>query len=110
MPEPVFVVITCRDEEEAATIARALVSERLAAGANILPVSRSIYQWKGELCEHSEALMLIESEASRFEALRQRALALHSYECPKIVMLPIAQGHRPYLKWLVETLGSDSAN
>lgn len=101
MATPVLVVVTARDEEQALGIARVLVQERLIAGANLLPVSRSVYLWKGEVCEHPETLMLMESTAERFEALRARVVQLHSYECPKVVSLDIAQGHPPYLEWLV---------
>ncbi|MCB9761104.1 MAG: divalent-cation tolerance protein CutA [Alphaproteobacteria bacterium] len=97
---PVLVFVTFTDLDEATAVARALVAEHLAAGANLLPVARSVYLWKGEVCEHPEVLMVAESTRERFEALRERVLALHSYEVPKIVSVDIAQGHPPYLDWL----------
>ena len=48
MSTPVLVLVTTESEPDALTIARALVAEGLIAGANLLPVSRSVYAWKGE--------------------------------------------------------------
>ena len=95
-----IVLVTAGKREEAEKIADALVQERLAACCNLLPGVRSIYRWKGEVCRDEETLIVIKTRATLFPALRDRVIALHSYELPEIIRLPIVEGHAPYLDWL----------
>ena len=97
--EYIVVLVTC-PPDRAPELARALVGERLAACANILPEVRSIYSWKGEFCDDGEALLVLKTRAERLEALRERVVALHPYEVPEVIALPIVGGHAPYLSWL----------
>lgn len=97
------VLVSCPSAEKAAEIARVLVEERLAACATILPSVRSIYRWEGKVQEDAEALLLAKTEVRRFEDLRQRVLALHPYEVPEVLALPVEAAHRPYLDWIAES-------
>ncbi len=101
---PVLVYVTAPDMDVASRIARALVDEQLASGVNILPGVRSIYRWKGEVFDEPELFMVMQTRRERFEALRQRVLALHPYDVPKIISVDIAQGHAPYLDWIAENV------
>jgi periplasmic divalent cation tolerance protein len=107
---PVLVVTSCPTAHEgtdvAATLADALVSEKLAACITALPGAKSTYRWKGELCRDTEVVCLIKTSADRTEALLARLKALHPYEVPEAIVLPIEGGLPPYLAWLVsETRG-----
>ncbi|MEJ2105969.1 MAG: divalent-cation tolerance protein CutA [Acidiferrobacteraceae bacterium] len=95
-----FVFTTCPDATVAETLAQSLVEEGLAACANILPGLRSIYRWKGKTERADEVLVLIKTTASRYHDLEQRIIALHPYELPEIVTVPITNGLAPYLAWL----------
>ena len=97
-----IVIVTVGKAEEAEKIASALVEERLAACCSLVPRIRSIYRWKGEVHRDEETLMLIKTRRTGFEALRRRVAALHSYEVPEIVALPVVAGHQPYLDWLAQ--------
>lgn len=99
-PELCAVLVTCPSMEKAAELARALVQERLIACANLVPQVRSIYTWKGALCDEPEVLMILKSTPERFEALRQRIVALHPYEVPEVLQLPVEKAHGPYLDWV----------
>jgi periplasmic divalent cation tolerance protein len=99
------VLVSCPSAEKAAEIARVLVEERLAACATVVPSVRSIYRWEGKVQEEAEALLLAKTEARRFEDLRRRVLALHPYEVPEVLALPVEAGHRPYLDWIAESTG-----
>jgi periplasmic divalent cation tolerance protein len=80
---PVIVVFsTFPTEEKAAEIARTLVSEGHAACANLMPAVRSIYRWQGQICDERETLAVMKTTRERFEALRDRLVALHPYEVP----------------------------
>ena len=104
-PDAVLLVLSnVPDQEVAATIARALVDERLAACVNILGACRSIYRWRGAVEEAEEVTLLVKTTRRRHAACRQRLKALHPYEVPELVALPIESGHSPYLDWLDESV------
>lgn len=98
---PLFLVyITVPDQACASRIAHALVHERLAAGVNIAPLAASVYWWQGAVHERAEYALLAQCTQQGFEALRARVCALHPYEVPCIVGLPLAAGHSPFLRWV----------
>jgi periplasmic divalent cation tolerance protein len=88
------------DKDRAASIARVLVDEGLAACVNIVPGVRSIYQWDGKLQEDDEVLCLIKTRPAVFERVRDRILALHPYEVPEILAFAVDDGSATYLEWL----------
>jgi periplasmic divalent cation tolerance protein len=105
MTGKIVVLVTCGTAREARRIARALVEERLAACVNILTAPiHSTYRWKRRVEQASEFLLLIKTSRKRFAALRARIAALHSYDVPEIIALPIAAGAPAYLRWLDDSL------
>jgi len=105
MTHKTVVLVTCGSAREARRIARALVERRLAACANILAVPvTSVYRWKGKVQSASEYLMLIKTSRRKFAAVERAVRALHRYEVPEIIALPIAAGSRDYLKWISDSL------
>jgi periplasmic divalent cation tolerance protein len=95
-----IVLTSCPDAASAERIARTLVEEKLAACVNILPPMRSIYRWKDKIEDASEQLLVIKSTLAHFPAIRDRLRALHPYELPEIIAVPIADGLPEYLAWL----------
>ena len=102
--ERVVAFSTVGKAEDAERIARVLVERRLAACVNVVPGVVSVYRWKGEVCRDEELLLVIKTRAERLEALREALVALHPYEVPELVALPIEAGHAPYLDWLDESV------
>ena len=100
--EPIVVLVTAANREEANQIAEVLVSARLAACVQILPEIESVYRWQGEVKREQEILLLAKTSRARFEELECRVRALHSYETPEIIALPITAASEPYLKWLLD--------
>lgn len=98
-----LVLSTCPDAGTAERLARTLVEESLAACVNVLPGARSIYRWDGEIQSAEEVLMIVKTTASCLEAARERLVALHPYEVPEVVALPIADGHDAYLSWVASS-------
>lgn len=94
------VLVTAPNAEKAAELARAVVGEKLAACVNIVPGLRSIYRWEGAVQDEAEVLMVVKTTAERFEALRERVVALHPYQVPEVIRLEVAEGHLPYLDWV----------
>ncbi len=95
-----MIYITAADREEARRIAETLVSERLAAGVNILAGVNSLYRWKGEIRDEREAVLIAKTTEALVPDLVERVKALHSYECPCIVSLPVAAGNPAFLEWV----------
>ena len=98
---PIVVLVTAGSAENAETIARALVEERLAACVNMIAGIRSIYRWQGAVVDDGEWLLVVKSERGRFAAIEARVRALHTYEVPEVIALEIADGSAPYLEWLL---------
>ena len=73
-PSPAAVVyVTAPSAAVATALSRALVTSRLAACVNVVAGVRSIYVWKGELCEDEEQLLVIKTRMELLGA-RQRSL------------------------------------
>lgn len=100
MSEPLVVLMTAGSQEEAERIAEALVGERLAACVNVVPGVTSIYRWEGEVQHDREWLLVTKSRRDVLGRLVERVQALHSYEVPEIIAMPMAGGSEPYLRWL----------
>jgi periplasmic divalent cation tolerance protein len=99
---PLVVLCACPDDPTAERIARELIGGRLAACVNRLTAVRSTYRWQGAVHDEPETLLIIKTTRSRYEALEMRLKALHPYEVPEIIALPILAGAAPYLAWLAE--------
>ncbi len=99
--EILVVLMTAPDAEVARKIGRALVEERLAACVNIVPGVRSIYAWQGKVNDDAEVLCLMKTRRTLYPALRDRVMALHPYQVPEIIALPVAEGNAAYLAWVL---------
>jgi periplasmic divalent cation tolerance protein len=100
MTDAVVVLVTTPSADAAAAMARALVEEGLCACGNVVPGIRSIYRWEGEVQEDAEALLVLKTERRLVEALKERLPALHPYQVPELLVLPVEDGLGPYLKWV----------
>ena len=96
----VAVCVTAPTQAEAESIGRALVEARLAASVNIVPGVGSLYRWEGEVREADEAMLWAKTRADLVEPLTAKIIALHSYDCPCVIALPIAGGNADYLAWI----------
>jgi periplasmic divalent cation tolerance protein len=102
MSEPLLVLMTAGSQEEAERIARTLVGEMLAACVNVIPGVTSIYRWQGEIQQDQEWLLVAKSRRDVLNDLVRRVQALHSYDLPEIIALPLVGGSEAYLRWLDE--------
>lgn len=101
----VIVLTTLGADADAATLARTLVDERLAACVNVLPPMISIYRWKGSVEQEREQQLVIKTSADRVAPLETRLRALHPYEVPELLVIDASGGAGAYLAWIEESTG-----
>ncbi len=99
------VLVTTGSEEQAVSIARVLVGERLAACVNVVGPVRSIYRWRDAVEDDREYLLIIKTRATLYIEVERRVRELHTYEVPEILALNADRGSPPYVKWLLESTG-----
>ncbi|HET6670670.1 MAG TPA: divalent-cation tolerance protein CutA [Pyrinomonadaceae bacterium] len=99
--------MTAASDEEGVRLGDMLVEERLAACVQILPAIQSIYRWQGSIERSSEVLLIAKTETDKFVDLERRVRAMHSYETPEIVAVPVTAISEPYRKWLSASIDSE---
>jgi periplasmic divalent cation tolerance protein len=107
--EPVLLYITAPNREEAISLSRELLGQRLIACANIVDHAISLYHWQGQIEHAPEALIIAKTLESQVERVTERVKALHSYSCPCVVAVPIAGGNPDYIEWLGGEVGQKAA-
>lgn len=95
-----YVLTMVSGVDEAKKIAQNLVTKHLAACVNIIPKVISVYEWNNEVCCEDEFVLMIKTKTELFEDVKNEILALHSYELPAIVSIPVEQGYEPFLRWV----------
>lgn len=106
MTDCILILVTAGSETEAETMAKTIVEERLVACVNIVSPIRSIYHWEEKIADDREWLLVIKTQAARFAAVEARVKALHSYQVPEVIAVPIQAGSEEYLRWIrEETVG-----
>lgn len=107
MSEFLVVFITAAPGEEAQRLAEALVREKLAACVNRIPGVESTYEWEGRIERDVEDLLVVKTRTDLFDRLKARVEALHGYDVPEIIALPITDGSAGYLEWMRICLSGD---
>ncbi len=97
------VLVTTASQAEGEAIAKALLTEKLAACVNITPV-HSFYTWQGKPQSDREWQLIIKTNLNFFSQLATKIKELHSYEVPEIIALPIIASSDSYLSWLNENI------
>lgn len=101
--EEITVVMTSvGTEQQAVEISEELIARRLATCVNIVPCLRSIYRWKGKICEDTEYLLLIKTPKRLFERVSAAIREFHSYELPEILALPVSAAEESFHQWILE--------
>ena len=98
--EHILLYSTMSDKDEAVKIGKILVEERLVACVNIFDPVQSFYWWDGSAQSGQEAVLIAKTRKVKCDAVIQRIVELHSYECPAVVAMPIDAGHLPFLQWI----------
>jgi periplasmic divalent cation tolerance protein len=97
----IVVLMTAGSSEEASRLAEMLVGAHLAACVQIMPQMESVYRWKGAVHREPEFLLLAKTTAACFDELEREVRALHTYDTPEIVAVPVSHISAPYLDWVM---------
>ena len=102
--EVLLVFTNLPDRDSALALARALIERRLAACVNVLGSASSVYRWQQAVETAQEVPVLIKTRRPLYAEVEATIRALHSYELPEIIAVPVERGLPQYLQWiLVET-------
>jgi periplasmic divalent cation tolerance protein len=106
MPEQILLALsTFPDTETARRISNQMVTEKLAACANILPKIESIYRWKEKIETGNETMVFFKVSENRYEQFQNKVRLLHPYEVPEIICVKIDNGLPEYLSWIADNCG-----
>ncbi|GFE67584.1 divalent-cation tolerance protein CutA [Chroococcus sp. FPU101] len=94
-----IILVTASSEDEAKMLASTLVSSKLAACVNLVPI-QSIYTWQEQIHSEPEWQLIIKTDLTHFQTITQKIQELHSYDVPEIIALPIVAGSQSYLNWI----------
>lgn len=99
-PTPLLVFTTVAKKTDARKIAQVLLKKKLAACVTTLPFGESRYVWKGKLCIEREYVLMIKTLETKYPQLEKALRAVHPYECPEVIGIPIKKIFSPYHQWL----------
>lgn len=99
-PRALVVLTTLGNAADARAFVRTLVDRRLVACGTLLPGATSIYRWEGAVTEESEVVVLLKTDATKWDALCAAVREHHPYQVPELLALPVAEGLDRYLSWL----------
>lgn len=95
----IIIYIPCKDKAEAKKISKSLLEQKLIACANLLD-AESMYRWEGKITEDTECIIFAKTKKENYEKVKDAVKELHSYDCPCIAAINIAEINPEYKKWL----------
>ncbi len=97
---PIIIYVTAANPDEAEKIALTVLEEKLVACVSTVRDIRSRYWWQGALCDSVEQLLIMKTTQAHLTAVIERVKALHSYEVPEIIAVPVIGGNPEYTRWI----------
>lgn len=104
MPEFIQVLTTIDAEAAARRIAQSLVEAQLAGCVQVIGPLTSTYRWRGAVETAQEWLCLVKTSRTLYPKVEAAIRALHTYETPEILAVPVLTGSDDYLAWLGDTI------
>jgi periplasmic divalent cation tolerance protein len=102
MTSAIQIITTTGAKTDAERLAAELVQRRLAACAQVSGPITSTYRWQGKVETAQEWLCTFKTRRDLYARVQEAILALHPYEQPEILAVPVADGSAGYLAWLDE--------
>lgn len=96
----VIVCTTLPAGADSIRFGKKLLDERLAACVTSRPGVQSVYRWQDRIEHTEEQQIVIKTTRSRVDQLGKKILAIHPYEVPEILVLPVIDGYSGYIDWV----------
>ena len=98
--QPILILWTCKNADEARGIVQELLDQRLIACASIIPQVESLFRWQGKIEHAQECKVFLKTVRRHFFHVRDYIIDHSSYEIPEIIELKIEQDNPAYLAWV----------
>lgn len=102
MTQAILIITNFPDTESAAALAQKLIDIRLAACVNILSACTSVYRWQDQTESAEELPVFIKTQQKHYNRVEQIINAMHPYELPEIITVPVTDGLPAYLQWIMD--------
>ena len=99
-PQPLVVLTTLGTEDQARRLVGELVRTRVVACGTLLPGATSVYRWEGAIKEEAEVVVLLKTDATRWDELVAAVNRVHPYAVPELLALPVEHGLERYVAWM----------
>ncbi len=96
-----IVSTTTDTKENAHDITEVLLQKKLIACSQST-TTQSAYRWQGKIIESEEILLQMKTKRSLFDYIQKEVEALHTYDVPEIIMVPLLDANKLYLRWIEE--------
>ncbi|NRA73588.1 MAG: divalent-cation tolerance protein CutA [Rickettsiales bacterium] len=94
--------VTAPNQKLAVKIGKSCLKEKLVACVNIINKVTSLYKWQGKFCQDDECILIMKGLHKNFPKIKNHVQKLHQYSCPCILELPILDGNRDFLDWIIQ--------
>lgn len=94
-----LLFLTCANQQEADTIATALLQKRLVACVKIIPIT-SKFIWEGAVDSGTEILLVMDTSENKFVQIEQEVKRLHSYEQFVLTATEVSQVSAGVANWI----------
>jgi len=95
---------TFANKDEAISVSRALLAEKLIACANIDEQVTAIFPWEGMLHEEKETAVFMKTSRQKRDAAMKRIKELHSYQIPSILSWQADAADPAFIAWVYEAV------
>ena len=102
MTEFVQVSTSVDSEVDAKRIANLLLQRRLSSCVQVAGPIKSHYWWNRMIQNATEWLCIIKARKSDYRKIEAAIKKVHPYETPEILALPILNGSKDYLRWILK--------
>lgn len=95
-----WVYSTFPTRDEALSLARSLLDQKLVACANITPGITSLYHWEGKLEQQEETALVLKTSEFRAAEAMDWLRRHHPYATPCILGWPVEHGTPEFFRWV----------
>ena len=104
--QPLVVVTSLPSLENAQSLARLLVNERIAACVQLSSNVQVIYRWEGKVCDESEVLLSAKTTVNQWPTISSFIQKNHPYDLPEILAFTPEQYSEQYGAWVSSEVNS----